>query len=307
MQTLILDNKDLKILNLLARNGRLSYRNVARTVGMTTKSVKSRVDKMVSEKVIERFIVLINPSILGYKTICNFVVRKDLLNQELMERIGLVGDIHYQFGVMGGVEGFIMMVREGSEEKIELLLKSLQPAILAMTIQNCNYQRMSDKLTVTDYHIIKQLVYNPRMEISEIGRAISTSPKTVRRRLEKMHERNHMLEFTMLPNPNAMKGQIVFFLSVKVERAMYNDILEKIFSRLHNHIILSLMTHDQEKEAIGLNLATEDVFKIESIRSQIQSLKGVKEANVFLPIKIQYNEDVIMKSIEKQITKMERR
>ncbi|MPZ07474.1 MAG: winged helix-turn-helix transcriptional regulator [Nitrososphaeraceae archaeon] len=26
MQTLILDNNDLKILNLLARNGRLSYR-----------------------------------------------------------------------------------------------------------------------------------------------------------------------------------------------------------------------------------------------------------------------------------------
>lgn len=307
MQTLILDNKDLKILNLLARNGRLSYRNVARTVGMTTKSVKSRVDKMISEKVIERFIVLINPSILGYKTICNFVVRKDLLNQELIERIRLVGDIHYQFGVMGGVEGFIMMVREGSEEKMELLLKSLQSAILAMTIQNCNYQKMSEKLTVTDYHIIKQLVYNPRMEISEIGRAISTSPKTVRRRLEKMHERNQMLEFTMLPNPNAMKGQILFFLSVKVERGMYNDILEKIFSQLHNHIILSLMTYDQQKEAIGLNLATEDVFKIESIRSQIQSLKGVKEANVFLPIKIQYNEDAIMKSIEKQIIMMERR
>jgi hypothetical protein len=49
------------------------------------------------------------------------------------------------------------------------------------------------------------------------------------------------------------------------------------------------------------------VFKIESIRSQIQSLNGVKEANVFLPIKIQYNEDVIMNSIEKQITKMEQR
>jgi hypothetical protein len=28
----------------------------------------------------------------------------------------------------------------------------------------------------------------------------------------------------------------------------------------------------------------------QTIRSQIQSLKGVKEANVFLPMKIQYNE-----------------
>jgi DNA-binding Lrp family transcriptional regulator len=307
LQTLILDNNDLKILNLLARNGRLSYRNIARTVGMTTKSVKSRVDKMISEKVIERFITLVNPSILGYKTICNFVIRKDILKQELIDRISLVGDIHYQFYLMGGVEGFIMMVREGSEEKIDLLLKSLQTAILGVTIQNCNYHKMFGKLTITDYHIIRQLVYNPRLEIVEIGKAISTSPKTVRRRLEKMHDHYHVLEFTMLPNPHAMKGQIVFFLSVKVERTMYHDILERIFSQLHNHIILSIMTQDQEKETIGLNLASEDVFKIESIRSQIQSLKGVKEANVFLPIKIQYNENVIMKSIEKQITKMEGR
>jgi hypothetical protein len=48
------------------------------------------------------------------------------------------------------------------------------------------------------------------------------------------------------------------------------------------------------------------VFKIESIRSQIRSLIGVKEANVFLPTKIQYNERVIMKAIERQIKKIKR-
>lgn len=131
----------------------------------------------------------------------------------------------------------------------------------------------------------------------EIGKNTSTSPRTLRRRLDKIGDRYHIFEFTMLPNPHAMKGQIVFFLPVKVERAMYEDLLTKIFGRLHNHIVLSLMTYDQEKKTIGLNLVSEDVFKIESIRSQIQSLKGVKEANVFLPIKIQYNERIIMKAI----------
>jgi DNA-binding Lrp family transcriptional regulator len=248
LQTLILDNSDLKILNLLARDGRLSYRNIAHTIGMTTKSVKSRVDKMISEKVIERFITQINPSILGYKTICNFVIRNDMLDKGLLEKISLVGDIHYQFYVMGGVKGFILMVNEGSEEKIELLLKSLQPFILGVTLQNCNDHKITDKLTIIDYYIIKQLVGNPRMEILEIGKNTSTSPRTVRRRLDKMSDHYHILEFTTLPNPHAMKGQIVFFLSVKVERAMYEDVLTKIFGRLHSHIVLSLMTYDQEKK-----------------------------------------------------------
>ena len=62
LQALILDNNDLKILNLPGLNGRISYKNIAHTTGLTTKSVMTRVDKMFSAKVIERFIVLIIPS-----------------------------------------------------------------------------------------------------------------------------------------------------------------------------------------------------------------------------------------------------
>jgi DNA-binding Lrp family transcriptional regulator len=161
---------------------------------------------MISEKVIERFITQINPSILGYQTICNFVIRNDMLEKDFHKRISLVGDIHYQFYVMGGVEGFVVMVNEGSEEKIELLLKSLQPFILGVTIQSCNDHKIANRLTITDYYIMKQLVDNPRMEILEIGKNTSISPRTVRRRLDKMIDRYHILEFTTLPNPHAMKG-----------------------------------------------------------------------------------------------------
>ncbi|MDQ4022273.1 MAG: winged helix-turn-helix transcriptional regulator [Thermoproteota archaeon] len=274
---------------------------------MTTKSVKSRVDKMISAKVIERFIVLVDPSILGYKTTCTFTLKRNVVNKDLIGRISLVGDVQYKFHVLGGAMGFSIVIREGSEDKIELLLKSLQPAILGVAIQNPIYstKTISYNLTMTDYHIIKQLVQNPRMEIAEIGKAISISVKTVRRRLDKM-QNNHILEFTILPNPHAMKGQITYFLEVKVESSrLYRAVVEKIFSELHNHIILSSILHDQV-ERIGLILASEDVFKIESIRSQIESFNGVKEANVFLPTKIEYNQDSIVKSIEGTFTKIEK-
>jgi DNA-binding Lrp family transcriptional regulator len=63
LQALILDNNDLKILTLPGINGRISYKNIARTTGLTIKSVMTTVDKMFSAKVIERFIELIIPSI----------------------------------------------------------------------------------------------------------------------------------------------------------------------------------------------------------------------------------------------------
>lgn len=262
---------------------------------------------MTNSKVIERFITLVNPSILGYKMIYNFAIRKDILDKTIIDKISLVGDIHYQYYVLGGVEGFIVMVNEESEEKIDLLMKSLQPDIVGITIHDCGYNRIKDKLTVTDYHIIKELVFNPRMELSQLGKAILATSKTVRRRFEKMRDRFHMLEFTILPNPDAMKGQILFFLSVKVEKSLYNKVLETIFSQLQNYIILSLMTFDQKKETIGINLAAEDVFKIEAIRSEIQSLQGVKEVSVFIPIKVQYHEDFIVKAIDRQLTSMKAR
>jgi DNA-binding Lrp family transcriptional regulator len=302
---LILDDIDLKILNSLGRDGRLSYRNIAYAIGLTTKSVKVRVDKMISGNVIERFIALVNPSILGYNTICTFAVRKNKLSHEIIDRIKLVGDIQYQFTVLGGAVGFSIAVREGSEEKIELLLKSLQHAILGITIQNSSsHPDISKSLRITDYHIIKQLVLNPRMEISDIGKRISVSPKTVRRRLDRFIK-YRILEFTILPNPYAMKGQIVFFLEVKIEKGQYRILVEKIYGALHNNLVLSSMHHDQE-DTIGLILASEDVFKIEQIRSQVESFKEVKEANIFLPITITYNQELIVKAIEQKIVKLDK-
>jgi hypothetical protein len=65
------------------------------------------------------------------------------------------------------------------------------------------------------------------------------------------------------------------------------------------------MAHDQE-ETIGLILASDDIFKIKSIRSQVESFEGVKEANIFLPITINYNQDMIVKAIEQRLAKIEK-
>jgi DNA-binding Lrp family transcriptional regulator len=300
LKSLILDELDLTILNLLARNGRLSYSKIANTIGLTTKSVKMRVDKMVKEKVISRFIVFVEPSILGHKTTCTFAIRKNKLNQDILDKINLVGDIKYQFSVIGGVEGFSIGIKESSEDKLELLLESLKSSVLGVMVQTHSYPKISYKFIETDYQIIKQLLQNPRIEISEIAQIISVSVKTVHRRFQQM-QRSHILQFTILPNPQAIKGQIVFYLEIKVEVSCYKTVFESIFDKLHNYFMLSLIHHHQE-ETIGLILASEDSFKIEFIRSQIESLYGVKEANIFLPIKMEYNQEVVIKAVEQQLS-----
>jgi DNA-binding Lrp family transcriptional regulator len=294
-----LDEVDLTILNLLARDGRSSYSKIANTIGLTTKSVKTRVDKMVREKVISRFIVFVDPSILGYKITCTFAIRKNKLNQDVLDKINLVGDIKYRFSVIGGVEGLSIGVRQSSEDKLHLLLESLKSSIMGVMVQIHSYPKIYYKLIETDYLIIKHLLQNPRIEISEIAQIISTSVKTVHRRLQKM-QRCQLLQFTILPNPQAIKGQIVFYLEIKIEVSCYKAVFESVLNKLRNYLVLSL-THHHQEETIGLILASEDSFKIEFIRSEIESIYGVRESNIFFPIKMEYNQESIIKAIDQQM------
>ena len=304
LQKFSLDGIDLKILNLLAKDGRLSYRSIGLTIGLTTKSIKSRVDRMLEAKVIERFLARVNPSVIGYKQIYALALRKNKVNQELLDRINLVGDIQYQFEVMGGVIGFDIAIKEGTEDKIDLLLNSLKPALLGL-IRSRN-REVTQNLTQTDYTIMKQLIKNPRMEIGDITAATAISPKTIRRRLDKM-TRNHVLEFSIQPNPDAMKGYIVFFLDVRVkDRSNHQKVLQKIYEELHEHFMLSSDMSNQE-DSIGLLLGSEDAIGIESIRSRIECFDGVEQANAFLPIKLACPQGWILKAIDKKLAESERK
>jgi DNA-binding Lrp family transcriptional regulator len=284
---------------MLARNGRLSYRSIGLAIGLTTKSVKARVDKMVSSRIIDRFLTIINPSIFGFSGTYVVALKKRKLNKDLLERISLVGVIGYRFEVLGGVMGLGIGIKEEDEEKIQKVLDSLRPAIVGL-IESRNYE-VPDILSNSDYAIIKELIRNPRIEVLDIGKATSISPKTIRKRMEKM-TRNRVLEFSINVDPSAMKGQIVFFFSVIAEKEFYPRLLERILSELHDNIILSFNLANQVN-AIGLNLAVDDIFKIERIRARIESFDGVQEANVFFPIKLECPQEWVIKMIDHKLKK----
>lgn len=299
LQKVNLDSTDLRILNLLSGNGRLSYRSIGLTIGLTTKSVKSRVDRMLAAKVIEKFLAKVNPSVIGYKRTCAVALRKNQVSQEVIDRINLVGDIQHQFEVMGGFIGFDIVVKEATEDKIELLLSSLKPALLG--VFKSQNREVPHKLTKTDYIIMKQLVKNPRTEIGEIAAATGISAKTVRRRLDKMIT-NHILEFSIQPNPDAMKGYIVFFLDVRVkDKSKHQKLLQRIYEVLVDRFMILSSNMSSQEDNIGLLLGSEDAIGIESIRSKIESFEGVEEANAFLPIRLASPQEWILKAIDRKL------
>jgi DNA-binding Lrp family transcriptional regulator len=165
---------------------------------------------------------------------------------------------------------------------------------------------VSHNLTQTDYTIMKQLIKNPRMEIGDIAAATAISPKTVRRRIDKMIT-NHVLEFSIQPNPDAMKGYIVFFLDVKIkDRSHHQKVRQRIYEELHEHFMLLSSDMSNQEDSIGLLLGSEDAMGIESIRSRIESFDAVEQANAFLPIKLACPQEWILKAIDKKLAECAR-
>ena len=223
-----LDELDAKILRSLSGNCRVSYSSLGNDVGLTAKSVKARVKKMQSSGIIDSFIVKVNPLVLGYSKLCILVLRinsKTAGEKHIRRSLSLLGDILYTGHILGNITMFKLAIKKEAEEKLELLLDVIGQELLVQK-QTAVFQNVKELPTYIDFKIIRCLLDNPRMEISDIAEKISMSSKTVSRRLEKMIE-NHALDFTAHFNSAAIRGYIISVVSANIEKGSYRKVLER--------------------------------------------------------------------------------
>jgi len=67
-----MNTTDTELLNLLIKDGRMSYADIARQLGVSRAHARTRVNALVEEGVIEQFTAVVNPEKLG-KAISTFV------------------------------------------------------------------------------------------------------------------------------------------------------------------------------------------------------------------------------------------
>jgi DNA-binding Lrp family transcriptional regulator len=159
MSRMILDKIDLNILATLAKDCRTSYRSVGSLVGMTSKSVKSRVRNMIQSGIIEKFIVIVNPAGFGYRTAHMLVMRSNgMTKEDIVERVKQFGDLAYHVDHMGRTLMAALIIKKSSDNKIiRSLTDTLKPATVS-TIAVSELPASTD-LSETDLRIIKCCCY----------------------------------------------------------------------------------------------------------------------------------------------------
>jgi DNA-binding Lrp family transcriptional regulator len=300
MDRLLLDKIDLSILATLAKDCRISYRSIGSLVGMTSKSVKSRVNTMIQSGIIEKFIVRVNPSGFGYRT-AHVLVRTDneITKDDVVERVKQFGDLAYHVHHMGRTSMAALIIKKSLDSNI---IKSLNDSLKPATISSIVVSELpvSMNLSETDLGIIKCLLLSgARMEISDIANELDISEKTTTRRLERMKE-GRLLEFSIQCDPAAMVGYIQFAILISVEKWHYRDVYEHMYREFQENILYRPSIIDPDDRLIFI-LFAENVFMIDSILAKVDSFKGVKNADVYILTKLQYYNDWITREIDERL------
>ena len=132
--TVKMDETNKKILDMLIKDSRRPYREIAEELGITESTVRKRVKKLVEDKVIERFTLALNPEKSGRSVIAYVTAypqnQREREVEELVKELPEVVEAY----AMSGKCGVNMKVEVKDLQSLNRFLEKLQnePAITAL-------------------------------------------------------------------------------------------------------------------------------------------------------------------------------
>lgn len=285
-----MDKLDLKILSRLLDNCRESDRLIGNKIGISGSAVKSRIDKMIKNGIIENFALKIEPPVLGYNVLYIVTTGQDI--DEILKQTRYIGEPFFVVPCIGGITVCSIVVKENVAQKMELA-KNLMRDVRILSIFEAENPGIRSDLTKTDLEIINQLLKNPRAKIEELSRLTKLSTKTITRSIRKLQD-DEAIVFTLFYDPSKLEQYISFAVLVWVEGDMIETLklLTKEFSDSF------LQKPFIAKNQFVLFLYSNNIFELDAITQKIRKTKNVTSADLFIPKKASFPQDWVINTIK---------
>lgn len=268
----------MQILSRLLNNCRESDRQIGKTIGISGGAVKSRIRKMLKNRIIEYFALKIEPPVLGYGVIYIVVTGEDL--EDILQQVKLIGEPFFVVPCVGGITVCSIVVKENVQQKIELA-KNLMKDVRVLTIFEAENPGINSNLTKTDLLIINELMRDPRQKIESIAKSTNLSTKTITRSIEKL-QNDDAIQFTLIYNPTKIKGYIPHAILTWI-----NGDLKKTLEILKNEFSEHFMQIPfVAKNQIVLFMYSDNIFKLDELTQNVRKMPGINSADLFIPKKI---------------------
>ncbi len=300
-----LDNVDLKILCELQKNSRTSYRTIGDTLKISANTVNVRIDRMLQEGVIEKFVLEVNPTQFNYKMIYLLIpgYEMSLNDNALNDIINLVGYVLFQAICIGHLNVFCIIVKDDDnfERKIHHLKSLIKSARVLGIVERPKGTRNTRllKMIETDYKLIQTLLLDPRAKVDEVASRICPASKTVSRRLDKLIE-NRVIQFNILYNPTAFIGYIPFHILVHADQNALRKVLDEI-SKQFGQYFFGYPEINSDLNIIILDMFSTSIYELDTHYKKIRSTFGVTSADLLIPTKIRISQKWLFDELESKL------
>jgi DNA-binding Lrp family transcriptional regulator len=285
-----IDNLDVRILSNLLNNCRESDRQIGQKIGLSGVAVKSRINKMLKSKLIEKFTLKIEPHLLGYNVIYLVTTGQDV--NEIVKQVKLVGEPFFIVPCVGGISACGIVVKGEVEQKIAII-NNLLKEVRILNIFEAEDAGIKSNLTKTDLDVIEHLLKDPQEQIDIIAKNLHLSTKTVTRSIEKL-QKNPAFQFTLTYNPSKIKPYISHAILCVVNGNIQN-LLKTLKTQFEDHFMQIPFI---AKNQIALFLYSEDIFEMDELVQKARSVENVISAENFMPKKISLPYDWIRNAIK---------
>jgi DNA-binding Lrp family transcriptional regulator len=275
-----MDKLDLKIVSILLDNCRESDRQIGSKIGISGNAVKSRIERMLKNGVIESFALKIEPPVLGFSVLYVVTTGQDISG--ILKQIRLVGDPFFVVPCVGGITVCAIVVKDDVQQKIEIA-KNLMHDVKVLSIFEAENPGIRSDLTKTDLEIISHLLEDPKLKIEEIARLTDLSTKTVTRSLKKLQS-DEAIQFTLVYNPEKFDQYIPFAVLVWVESGL-KDVLNRLKKQFSDAFLQKPFI---AKNQVVLFFYSNNIFELDNIVQQVREINGVSTADLFIPRQIKF-------------------
>lgn len=285
-----MDKFDVQILKVLLDNCRESDRQIGKIIGISGGAVKTRIQKMIKNKTIEKFTLKIEPPVLGYNLFYIVVSGQD--QENILKHVRLIGEPFLFVPCIGGITVCGIVVKEQVEQKIELA-RNLMKEVRVLSIFHAENPGIRSDLTKTDLEIIEKLMKNPRAKIEDIANRTQLSTKTVTRSIEKLQNDEAIL-FTLIYDPIKLAKYIPYAILVWIENDLKKGLKELEYKFSKSFLQKPFIAKNQ----IVLFMYSDDIFKVDELTQKVREVSGVKFADLFIPKKINLPQKWIIDTIQ---------
>jgi DNA-binding Lrp family transcriptional regulator len=285
---------DLRLIAELQRDGRASYAELAAKLGLAASTVAKRVEQLIASGIIDIRAVQ-NPVKLGLMANALIAIKADPTKiDDICDQLSKNFYVNNVMTVFGPFDIFVIVFFPTWEELFLFIsdnLSAIDGVLEFETYQIREIRKRSHQLVENvskydkpqtlkeiDWKLIRELVRDGRVNISELSARLGTHISTVSRRISALIKDN-IIKIQAVPNPSKLGYSSNAVLLLDVEPTKTDLICDNLIHHPEVHLFITLI--NRSSVIVGIH-ATNNEALYRFIKAKVSPLKGIIGLQTFI-------------------------